>query len=51
MAEWWTADPVGVGSEQGADLLWSGSSPEEGPYYIWVLNLTEAPVEFSVAIE
>ena len=48
MSGWWkNPDPVGQGSPQKDDLVWSGNSHEGGTWYVEVMNYNDKPVVFN----
>lgn len=48
MNEWWkNPSPVGQGSPQKDDLVWSGNSHEGGDWYVELMNYNNKPVVFN----
>jgi len=50
MDEWWKHDGVGAGSLKENDLLWTGNAPEQGIWYIKLINKNLAPVSFQLVV-
>lgn len=49
IATWWKADPMGVGSPVGDDLVWMGSAPNGEMVYVEVVNANPYALSFSLS--
>ncbi len=48
VADWWKEDPLGRGSVDGSDLVWTGGPDGSDRRYIRVVNNTDQAVEFTL---
>jgi len=51
MKNWWNATPIGQATPKGDDLVWNGGSPENGWWYIEVINENTTPENYQLLLQ